>query len=97
MQEVRLNGWSKVVFEDKEGYIKSEFLNMEESVAGLQAIGTVTATTNINVRTSASQESASLGILAGGSSVELFANEGEWCKVSYEGRVGYVKSEFVTQ
>ena len=97
VQEVRLNGWSKVVFEDKEGYIKSEFLNMEESVAGLQAIGTVTATTNINVRTSASQESASLGILAGGSSVELFANEGEWCKVSYEGRVGYVKSEFVTQ
>ena len=97
VQEVRLNGWSKVVFEDKEGYIKSEFLNMEETVAGLQAIGTVAATTNINVRTSASQESASLGILAGGSSVELFANEGEWCKVSYEGRVGYVKSEFVTQ
>ena len=97
VQEVRLNGWTKVVFEGKDGYIKSEYLNMEETVAGLEVIGTVTATTNINVRTAASQESASMGILAGGSSLDLFANEGDWCKVNFQGRVGYVKSEFVTQ
>ncbi len=97
VQEVRLNGWTKVVYEGKDGYIKSEFLNMEENVAGLQAIGTVTATANINVRSAATTESESLGILSGGESVDLLANEGEWCKISYEGRVGYVKAEFVTQ
>lgn len=97
VQEVRLNGWTKVVYEGKDGYIKSEFLNMEENVAGQQVIGTVTATTNINVRSAATTAAESLGILSGGDSLDLLANEGEWCKVSYEGRIGYVKTEFVTQ
>ncbi len=97
VQEVLINGWTKVVFEGKDGYIKSEFLTMEENTEGLEVIGTVTATANINVRTAATQDSASLGVLAGGSSLELFADEGEWCKVRYEGRIGYVKSEYVTK
>lgn len=97
VQEVLINGWTKVVFEGKDGYIKSEFLAMEENAEGLEVIGTVTATANINVRTAATQESASLGVLAGGSSLELLAEEGEWCKVKYEGRIGYVKAEYVTK
>lgn len=97
VQEVRVNGWTKVVFEGQDGYIKSEFLEMEENVAGLEAIGTVTATANINVRTAPGQDSASLGILTQGSSLQMYAVEGEWCKVNYEGRIGYVKAEFVTQ
>lgn len=97
VQEVRQNGWTKVVYEGADGYIKSEFLEMEESTAGLQVIGTVTATANINVRTAATQDSESLGILDEGSSLDLYSNEGDWCKVNYNGRVGYVKSEFVTQ
>lgn len=97
VQEVQLNGWTKVVYEGNDGYIKSEFLNMEENVAGQQVIGTVTATANINVRSAATTDAESLGILSGGDSLDLLANEGEWCKVSYEGRIGYVKTEFVTQ
>lgn len=97
VQEVRLNGWTKVIYEGKDGYIKSEFLNIEESTAGLEVIGTVTATANINVRSAAGQESESLGILESGSSLDLYAVEGEWCKVNYNGRVAYVKAEFVTQ
>ena len=97
VQEVGLNGWTKVVYEGNDGYIKSEFLNMEENVAGQQVIGTVTATANINVRSAATTDAESLGILSGGDSLDLLANEGEWCKVSYEGRIGYVKTEYVTQ
>ena len=97
VQEVRVNGWTKIVFEGSDGYIKSEFLQMEESAEGQTAIGTVTATTNINVRAAASEDAERLGLLSGGDSLELLANENDWCKVNYNGKIGYVKAEYVTQ
>ena len=97
MQEVRVNGWTKIVFEGSDGYIKSEFLQMEESAEGQTAIGTVTATTNINVRTAPGEDAERLGLLSGGDSLDLLAIENGWCKVNYNGKIGYVKEEFVTQ
>lgn len=97
VQEVRVNGWTKIVYEGKDGYIKSEFLQLEENAAGLEVIGTVTATTNINIRSAASETAERLGMLAGGESLELIANEDGWCKVKYNGQVGYVKADYVTQ
>lgn len=97
VQEVRLNGWTKIVYEGKDGYIKSEYLQMEESAANLEVIGTVTATTNINVRVAADESAERLGVLAGGASLELLGNENGWCKVNYNGQVAYVKADYVTQ
>ena len=97
VQEVIANGWTKIVFEGKDGYIKSEYLQMAESAAGQDVIGTVTATTNINVRSAASETADRLGVLAAGESLDLLANENGWCKVKYNGQVGYVKSDYVSQ
>lgn len=93
--EQQLNGWSKVVYEGKEGYIKSEFLQMEESVPDGAVIGSVKATTNVNVRASASETGAKLGTLVGGDTAELIAVEGDWCKIRFNGQAAYVKAEFV--
>lgn len=93
--EQRPNGWTKVDYEGKEGYIKTEFLQLAESAAGTETIGTVTATTNINVRASASETADRLGVLSGGDSAELVGTEGEWSKIKYNGQIGYVKSEYV--
>ena len=73
--EQRANGWTKVDYEGKEGYIKTEFLQLAESAAGAETIGTVTATTNINVRASASETADRLGVLSGGDSAELVGTE----------------------
>ena len=93
--EQRPNGWTKVDYEGKEGYIKTEFLQAAESAAGAETIGTVTATTNINVRASASESADRLGVLSGGDSAELIGTEGDWSKIKYNGQIGYVKSEYV--
>ena len=93
--EQRPNGWTKVDYEGKEGYIKTEFLQLAESAAGTETIGTVTATTNINVRASASETADRLGVLSGGDSAELVGTEGDWSKLKYNGQIGYVKSEYV--
>ena len=92
--EQKVNGWSKVIAAGKEGYIKSEYLRMAESVTGT-AIGTVTATTTVNVRMAANQDSEKIGVLAGGDSAPLLENVGDWCKINYKGSVGYVKAEYV--
>ena len=93
--EQRPNGWTKVDYEGREGYIKTEFLQQAESVSGAETIGTVTASTNINVRASASEAAERLGVLSGGDSAELVGTEGDWSKIKYNGQIGYVKSEYV--
>lgn len=97
VQEVRANGWTKIIYDGGDGYIKSDYLQMEESAEGQEVIGTVTANTNVNVRAAASETAEQVGILIGGDSAELLANENGWCKIKYDGRVAYVKAEFVTQ
>lgn len=95
VQEIRQNGWTKIIYEGKDGFIKSEFLQMVESAEGIDSIGTVTAAENVNVRAAASETAERLGLVPGGTTLELLANENGWCKVKYNGQVGYVKAEFV--
>ena len=93
--EQKLNGWSRVNYEGQEGYIKSEFLSIIEDVSNVEIVGTVTATTNVNVRSAPSETASKLGIAVGGSVLDLVGNEGDWCKIIYNGQIGYVKSEYV--
>lgn len=95
--EQKANGWSKVEYDGQEGYIKSEYLQTQESADGAEVTGTVTAKTNINIRSSASQTGEKLGILAGSESLELISVEDGWCKVIYEGKIAYVKADYVIQ
>lgn len=92
--EDRVNGWSKVIFEDKEAYIKSDYLEVVTTEAVSEATGTVTATTNVNVRSQASQESERIGSAQAGTSYNLLEDQGEWYKIDYNGTTGFVKAEF---
>lgn len=93
--ELKANGWSRVSFEEKEGYIKSEFLELTEKADDSQLIGTVTASTNVNVRLSPSESAERIGVLAGGETVGLLEIADGWCKINYNGQVGYVKEEYM--
>lgn len=93
--EQQLNGWTHIMFEGKDGYIKSEYLRVAETADASQVIGQVTATTNINVRLAPNLTAAKLGVLAGGDTVDLLEKADGWCKVIYSGQIGYVKEEYV--
>lgn len=92
--EQKANGWSKVLYEKKEGYIKSEYLKLMDTTSGLNPIGQVEATTTVNVRSQASETADKLGALSKGTSVSLYARENGWCKIDFNGQVGYVKEEY---
>ena len=56
-----------------------------------------TANSNVNVRVSDSMNADTMGQLRGGQSVEVTEIKGNgWSQINYEGRVGYVKSEYLT-
>ena len=95
--EQKVNGWSRILYDNAEGFIKSEYLSIVESAKGVETIGTVTATANVNVRAAASETAEKLGVAVGGETLDLIALEGDWCKVVYNGQIGYVKAEFVSQ
>lgn len=92
--EEKINGWSKVVFEDREAYIKSDYLEVISSEIEGEVIGTVTATTNVNVRNAADQEADKIGVAQADTSYNLVEDMGEWYKIDYDGQTGYVKAEY---
>lgn len=91
------NGWSKVKYDGKEGFIKSEYLQVESATAvqGGESIGTVTATSNVNIRSEASESASKIGFVVGGDTVDLISRDNGWCKINYNGLVGFVKEDYV--
>ncbi len=95
--EERVNGWSKVIYEGQEGYIKSEFLEVVSAEEGGSATnGYVTVKENVNIRASASEDAERIALAYQGTKLELIEHMSNgWTKVKYNGEVAYVKSDYV--
>lgn len=56
----------------------------------------ITIKETVNVRASASQEADKLGLAYQGENYDLIQEQADgWCKIKYNGKTGYVKTEFV--
>lgn len=96
--EMRANGWSRIEYNGKEAYVKSDYIEVieVEDASGVEASGTVTATDTVNVRAKDNETAEKLGVVYEGDSLELIEHlDSGWSKVKYKGRVAYVKSEYV--
>lgn len=92
--EQKINGWSKVIYEGKEAYIKSDYLEVISTETVTDAVGVVKALENVNVRTEADTSSKAIGLASAGSSYNLLEDLGDWYKIDFEGKTGYVKAEY---
>lgn len=92
--EEKINGWSKVIFEGKEAYIKSDYLEVISTGVEEESIGVIKALENVNVRSSADQNSNRIGGVQAGTSYNLLEKLDGWYKIDFNGTVGYVKSEY---
>lgn len=108
--EEKANGWSKIEFEGEEAFIKTEYLeaveeevvvveddeDAEEAAANSPTSGTATVTDTVNIRKSASTSADKLGVCYPGEELEVIMKQADgWTKVKYDGKTGYVKSEFL--
>lgn len=96
----RRNGWTKLQSGNLIGWAKDEYLLFEDEAKTLaNDVGKMIATVNteaIYVRTEPSTEASQHGLLPKGEIVEVLENrEDGWVCIDYEGKDGYVSSEFV--
>ncbi len=95
------NGWTEIEYEGGSGFIKSEYVSIieeaqEPETGSGDVIGTVTANTTVNIRSTASQNGEKLGVVYEGEKLDLLEKRSDgWTKIRYDGKTAYVKSEFV--
>jgi|GEM_PF-414174 len=100
------NGWSRVDFNGKTAYIKSDYLTTDKpaetetetktKTEAPAASGTVYATEGVNIREAASSDADIIGALNKGDSVTCVSTSGDWSCIQINGVTGYVKSEYLT-
>ncbi|MEH6889611.1 SH3 domain-containing protein [Bacillus sp. JJ864] len=105
----KANGWAKIEYKGKEGYVSLEFIKIGEKAGvapqpaptqqssinnGPQEAGTITAT-SLRVRSAANTNSSILGNLKQGEKITVLGKANGWAKIAYNGKEGYVSLEFV--
>ncbi|NCE63505.1 hypothetical protein D1159_02640 [Pseudoflavonifractor sp. 524-17] len=92
------DNWYKVDYKSVEGYMSGEYLTVAETVDAPIGYGKVTTEGNapLNVRTGPSTEHDKLTTLSAGSIVEIVGVDCGWYKISFNGKTGYVSSEYMT-
>ncbi|MGG0454041.1 SH3 domain-containing protein [Priestia megaterium] len=93
-------GWYKINYNGRTGYVSSDYV---------QSSGTTTAPTTppaesttyivmastLNVRSGAGTSYASIGSVTKGQKLSVVSKSGSWYKINYNGRTGYVSSDYV--
>ena len=86
------NGWTKVTIGGVSGYIRSDYV----SGGGADSKAGYIKGTGVRMRSGASTTSSILGVYNTGTKMTITGESGNWYKVSYSGRDGYVNSTYVT-
>jgi len=96
--EQRANGWSHVIYNDEDGYIKSDYVRVvgDDNNTTTSSNSKITVTSTVNVRDSASINGAVVGMAYAGESFELIERGAEWTKIVFNGKTAYVKSDYVS-
>ncbi|MDR7246647.1 L,D-peptidoglycan transpeptidase YkuD (ErfK/YbiS/YcfS/YnhG family) [Priestia megaterium] len=88
--------WYKINYNGRTGYVSSDYV---------QAAGTATSpaesttyivmASTLNVRSGAGTNYASIGSVTKGQTLSVVSKSGSWYKINYNGRTGYVSSDYV--
>ncbi|TPF14382.1 hypothetical protein CBE79_25640 [Priestia megaterium] len=89
--------WYKINYNGRTGYVSSDYVQVSGTGATPPAESTtytVTAST-LNVRSGAGTSYASIGSVTKGQKLSVVSKSGSWYKINYNGRTGYVSSDYV--
>ncbi|WP_460376157.1 SH3 domain-containing protein, partial [Paraclostridium bifermentans] len=96
------NGWSKIKFNGREGYVSSTYL--KDSDGGNTGGGSenpnpsnnkIVTATSLNVRSGPSTSSSKIGSLRQNEVVEVISESNGWSKIKFNGKEGYVSSDYL--
>jgi len=91
--EYYTGGWSRVTHNDKQGYIRTEYLGTKQ----LALAGRYYALDNVNLRSGATTESNVVQMIQLGDQVEVTEfNEDGWSRVTAGGDNGFIRTDFLS-
>lgn len=95
VEDDSIAGWYKVNHEGVTGYLSSEYVSF--SISGSAKLGNGKVTGNdVNVRSAASTSASRLGSLNKGDVVAVTGIDNGLYKISFNGKTGYVRSDYMT-
>ena len=88
--------WYKINYNGRTGYVSSDYVQASGTTTppAESTTYTVTAST-LNVRSGAGTNYASIGSVTKGQKLSVVSKSGSWYKINYNGRTGYVSSDYV--
>ncbi|MGX4600812.1 C40 family peptidase [Faecalimicrobium sp. JNUCC 81] len=92
------NGWSKISYNGKIGYMSSQYLsNKGNAPSGDNSVKSTKVVTenSVNFRTGPSTSNSSIGKLNKGTEVGFISESNGWSKISYNGKIGYMSSQYL--
>ncbi|MDI3528973.1 MAG: lactocepin [Thermoanaerobacter sp.] len=91
-----VNGWYKINYNGKIGYIYGKYVDVISSSSDVTIIKTVkvTAKSGLNVRVSNSTSAAKLGVVPYGAELKVVGEYNGWYKILYKGGFGYVYAKY---
>ena len=89
--------WYKVSYGGKTGYVASQYVKVSTASTMTPSSASYYKTTvNLNMRLTAASWSTVLTTIPNGATVKYVSRYGSWYKVSYNGKTGYVASQYLT-
>lgn len=89
--------WYKVSYGGKTGYVASQYVKVSSASTMTPSSASYYKTTvNLNMRLTAASWSTVLMTIPNGATVKYVSRYGSWYKVSYNGKTGYVASQYLS-
>ena len=89
------NGWTKVKYDGRLGYISSNYLE-DIKISTNTSVTKEVNTDSLNVRSGPSTSYSVLGKLNKGTKVPVISEESGWSKINYNGKDAYVSSRYLS-
>ena len=89
--------WYKIKYGSGYGYVSKDYVTINtRSIAENTVLREGTAVTlSLKVRDESNYESTVMGTIAMGEKVSVLEDKGEWSKIKYNGKTGYILNEYV--
>ena len=87
-----LNGWAYIYSDILTGWVRVDKLYNEDELTTKAYI----STSSVNLRKEANKTSDALIVMSRNAEVKVITEDGEWTKIEYLGKVGYVLTEYLS-
>lgn len=87
-----LNGWAYIFSDEITGWVRADKLFNESELTTKAYISAA----SVNLRKEASKTADSLIVMSRNAEVKVITEDGEWSKVEYLGKVGYVLTQYLS-